>query len=92
MFVDEHNNEGEVIKQHELPFKSYMMLPAFLGIDAVNNVGEGLVNPRGFVKLDAFQRNPKWNNIYSLGVCIAIPPVEATPVPIGTPKLPGRHG
>lgn len=86
MFVDEHNNQGEVIKQHELPFNYSMMLPAFLGIDAVNNVGEDLVNPRGFVKVDEFQRNPKWNNIYSLGVCIAIPPVEATPVPTGTPK------
>ncbi len=86
MFVLEHNNEGEVIKEHELPFNYSMMLPAFLGVDAINNVGEDLVNPRGFVKVDDYQRNPKWNNIYSLGVCIAIPPVEATPVPTGCPK------
>ena len=86
MFVLEHNNEGEVIKEHELEFNYSMMLPAFLGVDAVNNVGEDLVNPRGFVKVDDYQRNPKWNNIYSLGVCIAIPPVEATPVATGTPK------
>ena len=86
MFILEHNNEGEVIKEHELEFNYSMMLPAFLGIDAVNNVGEDLVNPRGFVKVDDYQRNPKWNNIYSLGVCIAIPPVEATPVATGTPK------
>jgi len=86
MFVHEHNNEGEVIKEHELEFNFSMMLPAFLGIDAVNKVGEDLVNPRGFVKVDNHQRNPKWNNIYSVGVCIAIPPVEATPVPTGTPK------
>ena len=86
MFVLEHNNEGEVIKEHELAFNYSMMLPAFLGVDAINNVGEDLVNPRGFVKVDDFQRNPKWNNIYSLGVCIAIPPVEATPVPTGCPK------
>ena len=86
MFVSEHNNEGEVIKEHVLEFNYSMMLPAFLGVDAVNNVGEDLVNPRGFVKVDDYQRNPKWNNIYSLGVCIAIPPVEATPVPTGTPK------
>ncbi len=78
MFVLEHNNEGEVIKEHELAFNYSMMLPAFLGVDAINNVGEDLVNPRGFVKVDDYQRNPKWNNIYSLGVCIAIPPVEAT--------------
>ncbi len=86
MFVDEHNDAGEVIKQHELPFKFSMMLPAFKGVDAVAAVGEDLVNPRGFVKVDEYQRNPKWNNIYSVGVCIAIPPVEATPVPTGTPK------
>jgi len=86
MFVHEHNNEGEVIKEHELEFNYSMMLPAFLGVDAVNNVGEDLVNPRGFVKIDDYQRNPKWNNIYSLGVCIAIPPVEATAVATGTPK------
>ena len=86
MFVSEHNNEGEVIKEHILEFNYSMMLPAFLGVNAVNNVGEDLVNPRGFVKVDDYQRNPKWNNIYSLGVCIAIPPVEATPVPTGTPK------
>ncbi len=86
MFVLEHNNEGEVIKEHELAFNYSMMLPAFLGVDAINNVGEDLVNPRGFVKVDDYQRNPKWNNIYSLGVCIAIPPVEVTPVATGTPK------
>jgi len=86
MFVAEHNDQGEVIKEHELPFKYSMMLPAFKGVDAVAAVGEDLVNPRGFVKVDKFQRNSKWNNIYSVGVCIAIPPVEATPVPTGTPK------
>ncbi|TCS70033.1 sulfide-quinone oxidoreductase [Sulfuritortus calidifontis] len=86
MFVAEHNDKGEVIKEHELPFKYSMMLPAFKGVDAVAAVGEDLVNPRGFVKVDQFQRNPKWKNIYSVGVCIAIPPVEATPVPTGTPK------
>lgn len=86
MYVDEHNEKGEVIKEHELPFKFSMMLPAFKGVDAVAKVGEDLVNPRGFVKVDKYQRNPKWHNIYAVGVCIAIPPVEATPIPTGTPK------
>ena len=86
MFVSEHNEKGEVIQEHEVPFKYSMMLPAFKGVDAVAGVGEDLVNPRGFVKVDEYQRNPKWHNIFSVGVCIAIPPVEATPVPTGTPK------
>ena len=53
--------------------------------DAVRGV-EGLVNPRGFVLIDEFQRNPRYQNIYGVGVCVAIPPVEATPVPTGVPK------
>lgn len=86
VLVDQVDDNAEVVKQHELPHKFAMILPAFKGVDAVNNVGENLVNPRGFVKVDEFQRNPKWNNILSVGVCIAIPPVEATPIPTGAPK------
>ncbi len=85
MHVDEHNDAGEVIRQHELPFKHAMMLPAFKGVDPVAEV-EGLCNPRGFVLIDDKQRNPKYPNIYSAGVCVAIPPVEQTPIPTGTPK------
>ncbi|MFO7593945.1 MAG: FAD/NAD(P)-binding oxidoreductase [Pseudomonadota bacterium] len=86
MTVEELDDKGEVKKTHELEFKYSMMLPAFKGVDAVNAVGEDLVNPRGFVKVNEFQQNPKWKNIYGIGVGIAIPPVEATPVPTGTPK------
>ena len=85
MYVDELDDEGNVKKQHELPFVYSMMLPAFKGVDAVAGV-EGLCNPRGFVLIDEFQRNPTFRNIYSSGVCVAIPPVEATPVPTGAPK------
>jgi sulfide:quinone oxidoreductase len=85
MFVAEHNDDGTVKKEHELAFKYSMMLPAFKGVDAVFGI-EGLANPRGFTIIDEFQRNPKYKNIYSVGVCVAIPPVEATPIPVGTPK------
>ncbi|MFC1589611.1 NAD(P)/FAD-dependent oxidoreductase, partial [Pseudomonadota bacterium] len=85
MFIDELNTEGEVAKQHELEFKHSMILPGFKGVDPVANV-EGLCNPRGFVIVDEHQRSPKYTNIYSAGVCIAIAPVEATPVPTGAPK------
>jgi sulfide:quinone oxidoreductase len=85
MFVTEHNDDGSVKKDHELPFSYSMMLPAFKGIDAVFGI-EGLTNPRGFIIADPYQRNPKYKNIFSVGVCVAIPPVEVTPVPTGTPK------
>jgi sulfide:quinone oxidoreductase len=85
MYVTEHNDDGTPKKEHVLEFKYSMMLPAFKGIDAVFGI-EGLTNPRGFILIDAFQRNPKFQNIYSVGVCVAIPPVETTPVPTGAPK------
>ena len=85
MHVTEHDEEGKPKKEHALPFRHSMMLPAFKGIDAVAGI-EGLVNPRGFILIDAHQRNPKYPNVYGVGVCVAIPPVEATPVPTGAPK------
>jgi sulfide:quinone oxidoreductase len=85
MHVTEHDEEGKPKKEHKLPFRYSMMLPAFKGIDAVAGI-EGLTNPRGFILIDANQRNPKYRNIFAVGVCVAIPPVEATPVPTGAPK------
>ncbi len=85
MWVAEHGEKAEVIKEHELAFRFSMMLPAFKGVDAVAGV-EGLCNPRGFVIVDEHQRSKKYRNIFAAGVCIAIPPVEPTPVPTGAPK------
>jgi sulfide:quinone oxidoreductase len=85
MFVTELDDMGQVKREHELPFRYSMMLPAFKGVDAVAGV-EGLCNPRGFVLIDEHQRSKKYRNIFSAGVCVAIPPVEATPVATGAPK------
>lgn len=85
MYVTEVDENGQVKKQHELPFKHSMILPAFKGVDALTGIDK-LVNPRGFVIVDEHQRNPTFKNVYSIGVCIAIPPLEQTPVPTGTPK------
>jgi len=85
LFTTQLDDQGNVLKEHEVPFKLAMMLPAFKGVDAVAAVPE-LCNPRGFVLIDEFQRSKKYRNIFSAGVCVAIPPVEATPVPTGAPK------
>ena len=85
MFITELDEQGQLKKEHVLPFKFSMMLPAFKGVDAVAAV-DGLCNPRGFVLIDEYQRSKKYRNIFSAGVCVAIPPVEATPVSTGAPK------
>jgi len=85
MFFTEFDDDGSEKKSHELPFVHSMVLPAFKGVDAVMGV-EGLTNPRGFILIDEYQRNPSYDNIYAVGVCVAIPPVHATPVATGAPK------
>ena len=85
MHVVEHDDKAQPTKEHMLPFLYSMMLPAFRGVDAVAGV-EGLCNPRGFVIVDKHQRSPKFPKIFAAGVCVAIPPVEATPIPTGAPK------
>lgn len=81
----EMDENGQPKKTHVLPFKYAMVLPAFTGVDAVRQA-EGLGNPRGFVLIDKHQRHPTFRNVFSIGVCVAIPPVEPTPVPTGAPK------
>jgi len=85
MAVTEFDDDGKERKKHEVPFKYAMMLPAFRGISALRGI-EGLVNPRGFVVVDKHQRNPKYPNVFGVGVAIAIAPLEQTPVATGVPK------
>lgn len=67
-----------------------MFIPAFRGVSCL--MGEdgkgiaGLTNPRGFVVINEFQGNPTFKNVFAVGVCVAIPPYEQTPVPVGVPK------
>ena len=85
MHVEEVNPDGSVKAASELPFGFSMMLPAFRGIKPLMGI-EGLVNPRGFVIVDKHQQNPTFKNVFSVGVCVAIPPMGPTPVACGVPK------
>jgi len=85
MTIEEVADDGSVKATRELPFAYSMMLPAFRGVAALRGV-DGLVNPRGFVIVDKHQQNPKYPNVFGVGVCVAIAPVGPTPVPCGVPK------
>jgi sulfide:quinone oxidoreductase len=85
MLVEEVDESGARKAEHDLPFAFAMLLPAFRGVAALRDV-EGLVNPRGFVLVDQYQRNPTYQDVFAIGVCVAIPPVGKTPVPVGVPK------
>ena len=85
MTVEELSDDGSVKQVHELAMKFSMMLPAFRGVAAVRGI-DGLTNPRGFILTDKHQRNPKFPEIFGIGVCIAIAPIGKSPVPVGVPK------
>jgi sulfide:quinone oxidoreductase len=85
MTVEELNDDGSLKTVHELPHDFSMMLPAFRGVEAVRGI-EGLTNPRGFILADKHQQNPTFKNVFSIGVCVAIPPTGKTAVPVGVPK------
>ena len=85
MHVEEVNDDGSTRKLHDLPFAFSMMLPAFRGVPAVRGI-DGLTNPRGFILVDKYQRNPTFRNVFAVGVGVAIPPMGPTPVPVGVPK------
>ena len=88
--VTELGEDGAVKRQHKLPARFSAFIPAFRGADCLRGDDgkwiEGLTNPRGFITIDKHQQNAKYPNIFSVGVCVAIPPFEPTPVPVGVPK------
>ena len=85
LHIEEIAEDGSVKKETAMPMAFTMMLPAFRGVDAVKGI-DGLTNPRGFIIVDEHQQNPKYQNVFSVGVCVAIPPMGPTPVPVGVPK------
>ncbi len=88
--VTEIGEDGAPKRQQRVASKMTMFIPAFRGVDCM--MGEdgkgiaGLANPRGFVVIDKYHRNPTFKNVFGVGVCVAIPPYEQTPVPVGVPK------
>ncbi|KJY84215.1 pyridine nucleotide-disulfide oxidoreductase [Vibrio galatheae] len=84
-YIQELNRKKEVDFEHTLPFSMAMFLPAFKGSAAIAEVPQ-LCNPKGFVLTDEYQRSPNYPEIFAAGVCVAIPPLEETPVPVGAPK------
>ncbi|OYU41025.1 MAG: pyridine nucleotide-disulfide oxidoreductase [Pseudorhodobacter sp. PARRP1] len=85
MLVEEVGEDGVAKPERKLPFAFSMLLPAFRGIKPVAGI-EGLSNPRGFTLVDKHQQNAKYPEIFAVGVCVAIPPMGPTPVPVGVPK------
>lgn len=66
----------------KIPFSLAMIAPPFKGVPAVAPLG----NPRGFIPVDKHYRHTKYQDVFAVGVAMAIAPPEQTPVPVGVPK------
>ena len=62
-----------------------LVIPPLAGVRAVAQ-SPGLANPKGFVPVDEGFRHKNFPNVYVVGVAVAYPPVETTPVPVNFPK------
>ncbi len=62
-----------------------LIIPPLAGVRPVAEA-KGLANPKGFIAVDSHYRHKDFGNIYAVGVAVALPPVEETPVPVNFPK------
>ncbi len=68
-----------------IPSVLSIVIPPLAGVDAVAK-SPGLSNPKGFVPVEAHYRHQAADGVYAVGVAVALPPVEETPVPVNFPK------
>lgn len=62
-----------------------LIIPPLAGVKAIAG-SPNLGNPKGFVPVDENYRHQALPDIYAVGVAVAFPPVDETPVPVNFPK------
>ena len=75
----------EIKGSSAIPSVLSMIIPSLGGVEAVAESPD-LPNPKGFVPVDDHYRCPSAENVYAVGVAVAMPPVADTPVPVNFPK------
>lgn len=75
----------EVDGSKPIPSVLSMVIPPLAGVTAVANT-QGLSNPKGFIVVDSHYRHLTYDNIYAVGVAVALPPADETAVPVNFPK------
>lgn len=78
-------NEVVLEDGRTVPFKYAIIIPPFLGAEAIRN-SPGIGNEKGFVEVDEYYRHKRYPNIFAVGVAAVVPNPGPTPVPIGVPK------
>jgi sulfide:quinone oxidoreductase len=69
----------------DVPFAYAMLVPSFLGVDAVR-AQKSITNANGFVKVNGSYQTEAHPEVFAAGVAVALQAPDETPVPCGTPK------
>jgi len=85
VYVTEYDADGVNKQQHILDSNFKMFMPPCRGIDVFKDI-EDLVDSSGFIIVDDFQHNPKYKNIFAVGVCVSVLGTEKTPVSMEPPR------
>lgn len=85
VYFEEKDSLGHTINSRAIASQFSMLLPAFRGIPVWSKV-PGLCNEKGLILVDSYMRSQRYQNIFAVGLSVAIPPIEETPVPTNTPK------
>ena len=84
--ISKITEEGvEIDGSKAIPSALSMVIPPLAGVAAVAG-SPGLSNPKGFIPVDSSYRHPTYENIYAVGVAVAMPPADETAVPVNFPK------
>lgn len=75
----------ELADGRRLESRFSLIIPPLAGVRAVAE-SPRLANPKGFIPVDEHYRHKEFPNIYSVGVAVAMPPADETPVPVNFPK------
>jgi sulfide:quinone oxidoreductase len=78
------NGQPEDLGGNSLPFKYAMIIPPFLGVEAVRRSGLG--NERGFIVVDDYFRHLRYPNIFAAGVSVAVAPPAPCAAGCSAPK------
>src|SRR5579875_1369176 len=83
----DHVDEGRLVLAdgRAIDFRYAMIVPPFLGQEVIKNAGE-IADEKGYVKVrDTYQALTR-DEVYAVGVAVAVDVPWQTPVPVGIPK------
>jgi sulfide:quinone oxidoreductase len=84
--IKEVKADGVLLESGEfMPSKFTMVMPRFIGVDAVRN-SPGLANDKGFIETTDGYQHHTYKNVFAAGVAVHVKPPGETPVASGVPK------